>query len=141
MKRIFRAYFAGYTRGPIRPRYRPRVEYRTVIPSAADNHIVAVSKSCYVRFGYLVLRRSAVRWPVYALAGAGPGVLLFFAELLTRTAGARVLELAGRVSELERAVQSLLSTGRFNSALIVLFIGAITAIVAIGRTLGPPAED
>jgi len=82
-----------------------------------------------------------VRWPWYALAGAGPGLLLILAEGLARTAGARVLELAGKVSELETTVQRLLSASRFNSALIVMFIGAVTAIIAIGRTMGPAATD
>ena len=38
-------------------------------------------------------------------------------------------------------MQRVLSGSRLNSALIVLFAGAITAIVALGRTLGPPAEE
>jgi hypothetical protein len=95
---------------------------------------------------FLVLRRGRgdgtdVRWPLYALAGAGPGLLLLLAEALTRTAGARVVALAGRVSELELTVQRVLSGSRLNSALIVLFAGAITAILALGRTLGPASED
>ena len=90
---------------------------------------------------FAVLRRTHLRWPLYALAGAGPGLLLLLAEALTRTAGARVVALAGRVSELELTVQRVLSGSRLNSALIVLLAGAITAIVALGRTLGPPAEE
>jgi hypothetical protein len=78
---------------------------------------------------------------MYALAGGGPGLLLLVGEGLTRTAGARVLDLAGRVSELEQVVQRLLSGARFNSALIVLFVGAISAMIAVGRTLKPAAED
>ncbi|MFC4070726.1 hypothetical protein [Actinoplanes subglobosus] len=92
---------------------------------------------------YLLLRRAGtdVRWPMYALAGAGPGLLLVIGELLSRTAGAEVLELAGKVSELERTVQDLLSTARLNNALIVLFAGTLTAIFAVGRTLGSPPDD
>ncbi len=96
---------------------------------------------------YAVLRRARradgpdVAWPFYALAGAGPGLLLMIAELLNRTAGARVIDLAGRVSELEQVVQQTLSGARFNSALIVLFAGAVTAVIAIGRTLGPARDD
>ena len=89
-------------------------------------------------------RRTGVEpaWPFYALAGAGPGLLLAIAEGLTRTAGGRVLELAGKVSELELAVQQMLSSSRFNSALIILFVGAISAVIAIGRKMGPrPAAD
>ena len=85
--------------------------------------------------------RSDVRWPLYALAGAGPGLLLVLAEGLTRTAGGRVLQLAGKVSELELTVQRMLSGARINSALVVLFVGAITAIIALGRTLGPPLDE
>lgn len=96
---------------------------------------------------FVVMRRARARagadvpWPFYALAGAGPGLLLVIAEGLTRTAGSRVLDLAGRVSELERVVQQMLSGARFNSALIVLFAGAITAVIAVGRTLGPAADE
>ncbi|MFC7276868.1 hypothetical protein ACFQS1_22990 [Paractinoplanes rhizophilus] len=96
---------------------------------------------------YGVLRRSRrrapagdVSWPLYALAGAGPGLLLTVGEGLTRTAGSRVLELAGRVSELELTVQRMLSGARFNSALIVLFVGAISATIAVGRTIRPAAD-
>jgi hypothetical protein len=97
--------------------------------------------------GFRTLRRAARRggtdvgWPLYALVGAGPGLLLVLAEGLARTAGARVLELAGKVSELELTVQKMLSGSRFNSALIVLFICAITAIIAIGRTMKPAEEE
>jgi iron complex transport system permease protein len=97
---------------------------------------------------YRSLRRARLRgdgtdvgWPLYALAGAGPGLLLVLAEGLARTAGARVLELAGKVSELELTVQRMLSGSRLNSALIVLFVGAITAIIAVGRTMTPAPDD
>jgi iron complex transport system permease protein len=97
---------------------------------------------------YLVLRRARRRsagldvpWPLYGLAGAGAGLLLVIAEILTRTAGSRVLDLAGKVSELEFVVQQMLSGARLNSALIVLFVGAITATVAVGRTIAPADEE
>jgi iron complex transport system permease protein len=96
---------------------------------------------------FLSLRRARrmsddadVRWPLYAVAGAGPGLLLILAEGLARIGGARVIDLAGQVSELERSVQTTLSGSRLNSALITFFIGALTAIILIGRTLGPPPE-
>jgi hypothetical protein len=98
--------------------------------------------------GYLSLRRARRRtesadvpWPFYALAGAGPGLLLVVAEGLARTAGARVLDLAGRISELELAAQGMLNGSRLNNALIVLFVGAVIAIVAVGRTMGPAPDD
>lgn len=96
---------------------------------------------------FAVLRRARraagvdLRWPFYLIAGAGAGLLSVVSEILTRTAGAQVLELAGKVSELEQSVQELLSTNRLNSALIVLFVGAFTAMVAVGRTLSPAEDD
>jgi iron complex transport system permease protein len=94
---------------------------------------------------YRVLRRDRgdgreFGWPWYALAGAGPGLVLVLAEGLTRTAGARVVDLAGQVSVLEQTVQNLLSGSRLNGGLIVLFVGAITATIAFGRTLGPAPD-
>ena len=78
------------------------------------------------------------RWPVRArrrrarpAAGRRP-------RCITRTAGARVLALAGRVSELEladRVSGRCWTASRLNIALMVLFVGAITAIDrASGRT-------
>jgi hypothetical protein len=96
---------------------------------------------------FFLLRRAhrrtgtEIRWPMYALAGAGPGLLLVVTEALARTAGARVLNLAGRVSDLELTVQQMLGGSRLNNALIVLFVGAVSAIIAIGRTLGPAPDD
>lgn len=77
----------------------------------------------------------------YFVAGGGPGLLLLVGEALTRSAGSRVLDLAGKVSVLELTVQKLLSGARFNSALIVLFAGAISAAVAFGLGIKPATED
>lgn len=102
-------------------------------------------------FGYLrladrrVTRRTTeaapLRWPAYLIAGAGPGLLLLTAEVLTRTAGAEVLRLAGAISEADRAAQSLLGGSRINHALLVLFLGSLTALIAFGRTLRPAEES
>ena len=98
--------------------------------------------------GYRLLRRARrgtdgadLSPAFYFLAGGGPGLLLLIGEALTRTAGSRVLDLAGKVSELELTVQKLLSGARFNSALIVLFAGAISAAIAFGLGLKPAPEE
>ncbi|GAB3799472.1 GlsB/YeaQ/YmgE family stress response membrane protein [Micromonospora zhanjiangensis] len=85
--------------------------------------------------------RPPLRWPAYLAAGAGAGLLLLVAEVLIRTAGSRVLALAGSISAADRDAQGLLGGSRVNHALVVLFVGALTALIAFGRTLGPAAED
>jgi hypothetical protein len=104
-----------------------------------------------VVFGYLSWsRRQAAtltpqatppRWPAYLIAGAGPGLLLLAAELLTHTAGARLLAAAGSLSEVDRGLQNSLSESRFDQALLVLFVGALTALIAFGRTLRPAGTE
>ncbi|HEU4425332.1 MAG TPA: hypothetical protein VFR67_22600 [Pilimelia sp.] len=80
------------------------------------------------------------RWPAYLAAGAGPGLLLLTAELITRVGGARVLALAGEVSDNDRTAVSWLDGSRINHTLVVLFVGAIMSTVAFGRTLPSPSN-
>ncbi|MDG4784883.1 hypothetical protein O7626_02865 [Micromonospora sp. WMMD1102] len=81
-----------------------------------------------------------LRWPAYLIAGAGPGLLLLVTEILVRTAGAEVIRLAGAISEADQIVQSDFGNSRVNHLLLVLFGGALTAIIAFGRTLRPAGE-
>ncbi|MEV1288672.1 hypothetical protein [Micromonospora sp. NPDC049679] len=80
------------------------------------------------------------RWPVYLLAGAGTGVMLLLTEVITRVGGAQVLALARSVSEDDSAFQDMADSARINAGLVVLFVGAITAMIAFGRTLRPAHE-
>jgi hypothetical protein len=85
-----------------------------------------------------------LRWPVYLIAGAGPGLLLLATEALTRTAGGQVLALAKALSVADGVSQGWLGSSRFTYALGVLFVGSFTALMALGRTLRPmedPADD
>lgn len=82
----------------------------------------------------------APKWPAYAIAGAGPGLLLVAAEIIIRTLGADVLALAGSVSEADATAQEMMDSSRVNNALVVLFVGAIVAIFAFGRTLPKRAD-
>ncbi|BCB85016.1 hypothetical protein [Phytohabitans suffuscus] len=82
----------------------------------------------------------APKWPAYAIAGAGPGLLLVAAEFIIRTLGADVLALAGSVSEADATAQQMMDSSRVNNALVVLFVGAIVTIVAFGRTLPRRAD-
>ncbi|MFI5930244.1 hypothetical protein ACIA3K_30290 [Micromonospora sp. NPDC051543] len=102
-------------------------------------------------FGYLTwarrraLRRDpqtrALRWPAYLLAGAGPGLLLLLAEVIIRIGGRSLLDLASALSEADAVAQTSLGTSRVDNGIWVLFVGALTALVAFGRTLGPAQTD
>ncbi|TDC53036.1 hypothetical protein E1258_24735 [Micromonospora sp. KC207] len=102
-------------------------------------------------FGYLTWARrraqrrapgeSGVRWPGYLLAGAGPGLLLLLAEIIIRVGGRSLLDLASALSEADSVAQTSLGTSRIDNGIWVLFVGALTALVAFGRTLGPSAGD
>ncbi|WP_422734230.1 hypothetical protein ACN26Y_02880 [Micromonospora sp. WMMD558] len=102
-------------------------------------------------FGYLTWARRrtarrdpaapALRWPAYLLAGAGPGLLLLVAEVILRTGGRKLLDLASALSEADAVAQTSLGTSRVDNAIWVLFVGALTAMVAFGRTLGPAPRD
>ncbi|MFI7593031.1 hypothetical protein [Micromonospora sp. NPDC049359] len=102
-------------------------------------------------FGYLTwarrraLRRDpqtrALRWPAYLLAGAGPGLLLLLAEVIIRIGGRSLLDLASALSEADAVAQTSLGTSRVDNGIWVLFVGALTALVAFGRTLGPAQID
>lgn len=81
------------------------------------------------------------RWAVYLAGGAGAGAVLLVSEAIARTGGRQLLDLAGRLSEADQAAQDILANSRFNNGLIVLFIGAITAMILLGRTLTPTEDD
>jgi hypothetical protein len=104
-----------------------------------------------VAFGYLgwARRRAArrdpaapaPRWPGYLTAGAGPGLLLLLAEVIIRIGGRSLLDLAGALSEADRVAQTSLGTSRVDNGIWVLFVGALTALIAFGRTLGPARTE
>jgi hypothetical protein len=85
---------------------------------------------------YLLLRRSGVRFPAFGLAGALPGLFIGLAEVFTRVAAPRLLSLATEVSAWDKVIYGLGNGNRANQALVVFFVGALTAIIAHGRTLG-----
>ncbi|WP_444950028.1 hypothetical protein [Micromonospora ureilytica] len=102
-------------------------------------------------FGYLTWARRravrrdpeapALRWPAYLLAGAGPGLLLLLAEVIIRIGGRSLLDLASALSEADAVAQTSLGTSRVDNGIWVLFVGALTALIAFGRTLSPAHAD
>ncbi|GAA1816982.1 hypothetical protein HC028_10660 [Planosporangium flavigriseum] len=93
-----------------------------------------------VAYRYLRPRAEGQRWPTYLAGGAGPGLLLLLADLVALVVGARLRSLAAASSEADRAVLSWFNTVGLNTAMVVLFVGATTAMIAFGRTLRPETE-
>lgn len=91
---------------------------------------------------YWVLRRSktTLGWPAYTLAGGMTGLLWIVADLFTRIGTARLLALTSADAAGDRLLQSGLGAGRINTGLVLFFVGAITAMIAFGRTLPRRAD-
>jgi hypothetical protein len=94
-----------------------------------------------VAYRYLRPRAEGLQWPAYLAAGAGPGLLLLLADLVALTAGAQLRSLAAASSEADRAALYWSSNVGINTAMVVLFLGAITAMIAFGRTLRPETPE
>jgi hypothetical protein len=95
---------------------------------------------------FSILRRGGARaWPWYLLAGALPGMLLLVTELLTRTGGGALLGLVRGLSEGDALAIDLNNFARLRNAMLVIFVGGLAAMIAVGRTLrvsgAEPAED
>ncbi len=95
---------------------------------------------------YRVMRREAnavgvsPRWPLYLLAGGIPGLLWIVGDLVTRLGTARLLTFASTDAASDRMIEQSLGASRLNTGLVLFFIGAITAMVAFGRTLPRKAD-
>jgi hypothetical protein len=94
--------------------------------------------------GYAYLRRSrrdGPRWPAYLLAGAMPGLFMLLAEVVTRLGGARLFQLVGAAGPDDRSVLSYVAAARLDRALIMVFAGALAAVILFGRTIRPDHES
>ena len=76
-----------------------------------------------------------LRWPFFMLTGAGVGVALLVTEVVTRVGGAQVLDAVASLSDLDRAYRAEVDGDRLVYVLTVLFVGALAATIAFGRTL------
>jgi hypothetical protein len=79
-------------------------------------------------------------WPWYLLAGALPGVTLLLTEVLTRTGGATLLDGVRSLSEGDQIAVDFSAFSRLRNAMVVMFVGGIAAMVAVGRTLQPASD-
>jgi hypothetical protein len=89
---------------------------------------------------WLMRREGVTRWPLFALAGGLPGLVWIVGDVFTRLGTANLLTLASTDAAGDRMIQYGLGASRINTGLVLFFIGAVTAIVALGRTLPKPAD-
>jgi hypothetical protein len=85
--------------------------------------------------GYAYLSRAGrpLPWPAYLAAGALPGLLLLLAEVVARVGAFPLVRLITRTSPPDRTVWDYLAAVRVNQGLIVLFAGAVAAILLFGH--------
>jgi hypothetical protein len=99
--------------------------------------VVAGLAAGLIAFWYLRRRGEGSKFPGYLLAGGATGILLLATEVLTHLGGGGLLNVARAISADDRTVIDLLAGTRVIHGLLVMFIGALVALVAFGRTLGP----
>jgi MFS family permease len=92
---------------------------------------------------FIFLRRTglALPWPVYLGAGAVPGALLLASEGAAWLGGLPLRSEIGRYSEIDRFSLAMLQPGRVNHDLIVFFVGTVTALILVGRTMKSASSD
>lgn len=102
---------------------------RVVLASALVGGLVAGAA------GYAYLRRAGrgAGWPAYLAAGALPGVLALLGEAVARVGAAALVRVIGEASPADRTVWDYLAAVRVNHGMVVLFTGALVAILLLGH--------
>jgi MFS family permease len=94
---------------------------------------------------FVFLRRSGLTlpWPAYLAAGAVPGALLLLADLVAWIGATSLRSTIGALSEFDRLSLSMLQPAKTNSEMIVFFVGTVTAVILVGRTMqsSPSSQD
>jgi len=90
---------------------------------------------------YIYLRRTglALPWPAYLLAGAVPGLLTLAATLLGWIGRLPLTGIVEDYSDFDAQIIFNRLPEQVNHGMIVLFAGAFTAMIAVGRTLRRPS--
>jgi hypothetical protein len=101
------------------------------------NSAVAGILAGYVAYRVLKRTEPAARFPLYQLAGGFAGLALLLCELVTRIGGANLLDVVKSISPEDRTLFDLARPANVNNDILLLFVGAIVALIAFGRSLGP----
>jgi iron complex transport system permease protein len=104
------------------------------------NGVAAGLLAAVIAYLYLRRRASSLMWPWFAFAGAFAGLLLLTGEVITQLGGADLFDRVRRLSAFDSVTLSYVENARLAHALLVFFVGAIGAMIAVGRTMRRPAE-
>ncbi len=92
-------------------------------------------------FAFWVMRREGMtRWQLFLLAGGMPGLVWILGDVFTRLGTAKLLTLASNDALGDRIIQHSLGGGRIVTGMLLFFLGSITAIIALGRTMPKKAD-
>lgn len=105
---------------------------------ALTTSLLAGAVAGVLAFWLLYRLRCGWRFPAYLGAGTGAGVLLLLTEAITRTGGAQAFRAVASVSPADRVYVDYVAQSRLDHGLIVLFVGAIVALLCFGSTLKKP---
>lgn len=90
---------------------------------------------------FWIMRREGItRWPLYLLAGGLPGLLWIVGDIFTRIGSAKLLTLASTDAFGDRVIQHGLGSSRIITGMLLFFVGAMTAMIALGRTMPKKAS-
>jgi hypothetical protein len=89
---------------------------------------------------FWLLHRAKCGWrlPAYLGAGTVAGGLLLLTEVITRIGGAQAFHSVAQLSPADRVYVDYVAQSRLDHGLIVLFVGAIVALLCFGSTLKRP---
>ncbi len=102
---------------------------------AVTQALIGGAAAGVMAFWYLRRLGRGARLGSYLAAGALPGIALLLGEVVTRIGGRQVFAAVAGLSEGDRILLEYWKNSRLNQALVVLFVGAIVALICFGRTL------
>src|SRR2546430_188616 len=82
---------------------------------------------------------SRLRWA--PTTGAAAGVLLLLTERTTGIGGLQIFGIVGRLSPADPTYLDYVAQSRLDYAMIVLFVGAIVALLCLGATMRRPESE
>lgn len=135
----------GRFQSPLKDLLGAGVSPETLVSSAYTlaylTDVVAGVVAGLLAYFYLRRQPGALGWPWFAAAGGLSGLLLLGAYLVTLIGGASLFDKVRQLSPGDATVLTIADNARLTQALVVFFVGAIVAMVLVGRTIKRPEPE